>query len=230
MDSSGRLYILATPIGNMQDITLRALDTLKTCDLVVCEDTRVTGKLLHNYDIKKPLKALNEFNEHNVVYDIIQEIINGSVVCLVSDSGTPLVSDPGFLLVREAKKKDLSVIPIPGPSAVIAALSASGLPTDSFLFLGFLPKNKTKRKKQLSFIANTFRTEYKPTIVFYESPHRIVETLKFILEIFGDIEITIAREITKIHEEIKSELLSELINKYSEKEPKGEFTVLFSLK
>lgn len=230
MDSSGQLYIVATPIGNMQDITFRAIDVLKGCDLVVCEDTRVTGKLLHHYNIKKPLKPLNEFNEQNVIYDVINKIINGAKVCLVSDSGTPIVSDPGFLLVREARKKKLTVTPIPGPSAVVAALSASGLPTDSFLFLGFLPKNKTKKQKMLTYISSTFTNDYKPTMIIYESPHRIVDTLQYLKEVFDDKKIMVAREVTKMHEEFRSELLSTFISEYSEKQPKGELTLLISLK
>ncbi|HRN96603.1 MAG TPA: 16S rRNA (cytidine(1402)-2'-O)-methyltransferase [Candidatus Levybacteria bacterium] len=230
MEEPGHLYIVATPIGNLHDATLRALDTLKQCDTVVCEDTRVTGKLLHHFGIKKPMVALNEFNEETVMYEIISQLENGAIVALVSDGGTPLISDPGFLLVRLARKKGITITPIPGPSAVTTALSASGIPSDSFLFLGFLTKNRTKKKKLLSHIKTTISKDFSPTLVLYESPHRIVDTLTVLQETFGDCEIVIARELTKIHEEFKQELLSTLINEYTQKAPKGELTLLLSLK
>ncbi len=230
MDISGHLYVVATPIGNMQDITLRALDTLRKSDLIVCEDTRVTGNLLHKYEIKKPMRALNEFNEQTVLYEIINELENGATVSLVSDSGTPLVSDPGFLLVRQARKKHIPVTPIPGASAGIAALSASGLPSDSFLFLGFLSKQRTKKRKYLDHLKTSFTKNFSPTIILYESPHRIIDTLEILQDVFGDRKITIARELTKIHEEFKTGLLSEIISEYSQKPPKGELTILISLK
>jgi 16S rRNA (cytidine1402-2'-O)-methyltransferase len=230
MDSEGHLYIVATPIGNLQDITLRAIEILKDSDVIVCEDSRVTGKLLHHLGFKKPMMALNEFNEETVAYEIIHLLQQGKKISLVSDSGTPLISDPGFILVRLARKKGIPVTPIPGASAVIAALSASGLPSDSFLFLGFLPKNNSKKKKTLTTISEMTQLDLSPTIIFYESPHRIVDTLILLHEICGDREILIARELTKIYESFHSNTISKLITEFSTKQPKGEITVLLSLK
>ncbi len=229
MQKSEHLYIVATPIGNLQDITLRALDTLKSCDIIVCEDTRVTGRLLHHYGIKKPMKALNEYNEQTVAYEIIDELKAGKNICLVSDSGTPLISDPGFRLVRLAKKQSIQVVPIPGPSAVIAALSASGIPTDSFFFTGFLPKQSTKKKRYLEQWKESCRT-ISSTLIFYESPHRIADTLKTIQEVCDNVQVTIARELTKVHEEILTLPVQTFIDEYTKKQPKGEITVLLSLK
>jgi 16S rRNA (cytidine1402-2'-O)-methyltransferase len=230
MKDESHLYIVATPIGNLQDITLRAIETFKISDTIVCEDTRVTGKLLHHLGIKKPMIALNEFNEQNVAYDVIHLLEQGQKISLVSDGGTPLISDPGFVLVRLARQKGFTVTPIPGASAVIAALSASGLPSDSFLFLGFLPKNATKKRKLLTSYTESINKTFSPTLLFYESPHRIVDTLSLIQIIFGDIEIMIAREITKIYESFQSGQVSELIKEYTAKQPKGEITVLLSMK
>lgn len=230
MEISGHLYIVATPIGNLQDITLRALEIFKQCDTIICEDTRVTGNLLHHFEIKKPMVALNEFNEETVMYELINRLKNGEIMCLVSDGGTPLVSDPGFLLVRLAHKHGVPVTPIPGASAVITALSASGLPSDSFLFLGFLPKNSSKKIKILSHIHTSVSKDFSPTLILYESPHRIVDTLICLEKIFGNCEIVIARELTKMYEEIRREKVQELIAEYSEKQPKGEITLLLSLK
>lgn len=220
----GNLYIVATPIGNLQDITFRAVETLKSVDFIVCEDTRVTARLLNHYDIKKPMIALNEFNEDQILYEILKKLEMQSCA-LVSDAGTPLISDPGYRLVKEAKRKNVCIIPIPGASALIAALSVSGLPTDKFIFLGFLPKSESRAGKLLN------KTKLlEQTVILYESPHRILKTLELIKNIFGDIEITIARELTKIYEEIKSEKASVLIEHFSKNVPKGEFVVLFSLK
>lgn len=220
----GNLYIVATPIGNLQDITFRAVETLKSVDFIVCEDTRVTARLLNHYDIKKPMIALNEFNEDQILYEILKKLEMQSCA-LVSDAGTPLISDPGYRLVKEAKRKKACIIPIPGASALIAALSVSGLPTDKFVFLGFLPKSESRAGKLLN------KTKLlEQTVILYESPHRILKTLELIKNIFGDIEITIARELTKIYEEIRSEKASALIEHFSKNVPKGEFVVLFSLK
>lgn len=218
----GMLFVVATPIGNLQDITLRALETLKNAGAIVCEDTRVTSVLLKKYEIKKDLIALNEFNEEHIIYKILS-LLQSQNIALVSDAGTPLISDPGYRLVNEAKKRGVRIVPIPGASSVIAALSASGLPTDKFAFLGFLPKSSAKSKKILM--------NYKAidtTIVLFESPHRIIELLKNLKDLFGDIEITIGRELTKIYEEISSCKISEFEEKYTKKAPKGEFVVLFS--
>ena len=221
----GNLYIVATPIGNMQDITSRALLTLNEVGAILCEDTRQTKKLLEKYEIKTSrLIPFNEFNEENTFYEALS-LLQSIDIALVSDAGTPLISDPGYRLVSEAKKRGVKVIPIPGPSALIAALSASGLPTDKFVFLGFLPKTRSKAIKNLETVKNL-----DTTVVLYESPHRIRQTLDLIKGIYGDIEITIARELTKMHEEIFSNNVSELIKLYSTKQPKGEFAILFSTK
>lgn len=230
MEHTGHLYIVATPIGNLQDITLRAIDTLKHVDSIVCEDTRVTGKLLHHLEFKKPMIALNEFNEQTVAYEIIHLLQQGQSIALVSDSGTPLISDPGFILVRLARQKGISVTPIPGASAVITALSASGLPSDSFLFLGFLPKNSTKKKKVLSRIQEFTKQDITPTIIFYESPHRIVATLELLKELVGDREIVIARELTKVYESFLTDTISNVCDQFTKAQPKGEITVLLSMK
>lgn len=224
MSENGTLYVVATPIGNLQDITYRAVTTLKEVSLIVCEDTRVTGRLLGKYEISNKLIPVNEFNEEQVVYEVIKQLEKVNVA-LVSDAGTPLISDPGFRVVREARKRGFRVEPIPGPSAVIAALSASGLATDKFFFLGFLSKSETKATVALETVK-----PLQTTIVLYESPHRIVETLQIIQKVFGDIDITIARELTKIYEEIISNKASELIASYSTQQPKGEIVILFSTK
>lgn len=223
-NQKGNLYIVATPIGNLQDITFRAVEILKNVDFIVCEDTRVTSKLLNHYEIKKPMIALNEFNEDQILYEILRKLESGSGA-LVSDAGTPLISDPGYRLVKEAKKKGFLISPIPGASALIAALSVSALPTDKFLFFGFLPKSEARSGKLLNKAKLL-----EQTVILYESPHRIVKTLGLIQNIFGDIEITIARELTKIYEETRSEKASSLIEHYKKTTPKGEFVVLFSLK
>ena len=179
MNKNGNLYVVATPIGNLQDMTLRGIETLKNVDLIVCEDTRVTSVLLNKYDIKKPLLAVNEFNEEQVMHRVLKRL-ESSDIALVSDAGTPLISDPGYRLVRAAKNKGFVVTPIPGASAIIAALSASGLPTDKFLFLGFLSKTKGKAIKSLQAAK-----EIGATIVIYESPHRVMQTLSNIAEVLG---------------------------------------------
>lgn len=224
MSIQGTLFVVATPIGNLQDITLRALETLKNVGTIVCEDTRVTSVLLHKYEIKKPMIAINEFNEEQTVYQIIK-LLGNQDVALVSDAGTPLISDPGYRLSIAAKKHGVRIIPIPGVTAATAALSAAALPTDRFLFLGFLPKSATRSKKILE--------EYKAhetTIILYESPHRILATIRAIKEVYGNIEITIARELTKLHEEIIAQKADTLIEKFTNTQPKGEIVVLFSTK
>lgn len=225
MNYKGALYIVATPIGNLHDITLRAITVLNSVETVLCEDTRQTKKIFAKHNIKtKNLIPLNEFNEENVLFEAVR-ILENADVALVSDAGTPLISDPGFRLVSEAKKRGIKVIPIPGPSAVIAALSSSGLPTDKFVFLGFLPKTRNKAENILKKF-----TGLKTTIVLYESPHRIIPTLKLIEILFGDIDVTLARELTKVHEEILSEPASKLIQKYENNKPRGEFVILLNIK
>lgn len=224
MNNQGTLYIVATPIGNLQDITLRAIDVLKNVDVIVCEDTRVTSILLKKYEISKPLISINEYNEEQTIYSIVGKLDTGSVA-LVSDAGTPLISDPGYRLVTLAKKKGFKIIPIPGASALIAALSASALPTDKFVYLGFLPKTPSKAVASLE--SSKFINS---TVILYESPHRLLQTLKVIQEVFGDIELTLARELTKKFEEIITEKISVHLRHYASKNPKGEFVILLSAK
>lgn len=226
MNETHTLFVVATPIGNMGDVTLRAIETLKSVSIIICEDTRVTGNLLSKLEIAgKKLIALNEFNEEQIVYQVLKELETENTA-LVSDAGTPLISDPGYRLVSEARKKDIKVVTIPGASSVIAALSASGLPTDKFVFLGFLPKTQGKTDRLLKEYASL---DSKPTIIFFESPHRLLKTLENLQVLFGDIQITIARELTKIHEEIITDTATSLLDKYKNG-VKGEIVILFSLK
>lgn len=193
---SGTLYIVATPIGNLEDITLRALRILRETDLIACEDTRQTRKLLDRHGIAKPLVSYHEHNELRRAGELLAELQAGRNIALVSDAGTPLIADPGYRLVAQARAAGIAVSPIPGPSALLGSLSASGLPTDSFFFGGFLPAKKTQRRKILEQVKN-----YPATLVFYETPHRILESLEDIAAILGRRQVTLARELTKIHEE-----------------------------
>lgn len=218
----GTLYIVATPIGNLKDITLRAIEVLKAVDLVLCEDTRVTGKLLANFDISKKLLAVNDFNEERKVIEVISYLKRGMSLAILSDAGTPLVSDPGFKVVRAVIAKGIRVEAIPGPTAAIAALCVSGLPTDKFLFLGFLPKKDGKRVQMLEKTKSALGI-MKSTVIIYESPFRVLKTLEQIKEVFGDIDVVVCRELTKLHEDVLRGKISELIAKI---EPKGEFVIL----
>lgn len=223
---AGTLYIVATPIGNLKDITLRSIEILNGVDYILCEDTRVTGNLLHHYQIQKKMGVFNEFNENVKYRSVIADLKAGQSVALLSDGGTPLISDPGFRMVREAVREGIRVESIPGPSAVISALSVSGLPTDKFLFLGFLPKKDGPRLKMLENAASIIRL-IKVTIVVYESPYRVVKTLESIKEVFGEIDVAVCRELTKLHEEIRREKVSEAIGHFEEVSAKGELTIVF---
>ena len=223
---SGVLYIIATPIGNLGDITIRAVETLKSVDIVLAEDTRHSKKLFAHYEIITPLRAFHEHNENEKVNGIISEISAGKSIALISDAGTPLISDPGYLLVSEAKKNEIEVVPIPGPSAVIAALSSSGIASNSFTFFGFLPTKQLARLKLLKTKRNL-----NETIIFYESPKRILSTMEDMLEVFGeDREVCLAKELTKSYETILNDKLTKLIE-YLLSDPnhqKGEFVILVS--
>lgn len=223
---TGILYIVATPIGNLADITLRAIETLKSMDYVLCEDTRVSGKLFKHYVIDNRLVSFNDFNEDRKTPEVIADLLAGKSVALISDAGTPLISDPGYKLVREAVAKGICIESIPGPSTVITALTLSALPPDKFLFLGYLPKKDGKRRESLIKIKELIQ-KIKSTVIIYESPYRLVKTLKHIREIFGDIEIVICRELTKMHEEVRREKISESMDYFSNNKPKGEFVILF---
>jgi len=217
----GALYIVATPIGNLEDITLRALRILKEVDLIAAEDTRHTRKLLDHYGIDKPLTSCHEHNEKTKARDLVARLERGENVALVSDAGTPTLSDPGYRLVRQAVEAGVNVVPVPGPSALTAALGASGLPTDRFVFEGFLPAKKGERRKRL----NKLREETR-TLVFYEAPHRIKESLADLLEILGDRELVLGREITKVYEEFIRGRLSEVIVQAEHRELRGEITLV----
>ncbi|HSB10838.1 MAG TPA: 16S rRNA (cytidine(1402)-2'-O)-methyltransferase [Blastocatellia bacterium] len=205
MVMAGTLYIVATPIGNLEDITLRALRVLIEVDLIACEDTRHTRKLLAHYQIPKPTISYHEHNEPERAAELLKKLEAGHSIALVSDAGTPLISDPGFRIVRAAIAREISVVSIPGPSALIAALSASGLPTSEFTFAGFLPARQTARRARLEELA-----DLNSTLVFYEAPHRISATIEDARKVLGDRECVVARELTKLHEEFLRGPLSEI--------------------
>lgn len=216
------LYIVATPIGNLEDITLRALRILREVDIIAAEDTRQTRKLLTCHEIAK--KHLVSYHDHNKIKQasyLIEKLRSGFSVALVSDAGTPGISDPGYHLINKAIEGGIKVIPIPGPSATIISLSVSGLPTDSFVFEGFLPSKEAQRRNRLKRLAGETRT-----IIFYESPRRIVETLKDIIEVLGDRRVAVVRELTKIHEEVMRGRVSEILGRLAERTIKGEIVIV----
>lgn len=221
----GTFYIVATPIGNLKDITLRAIETLKDVGYILCEDTRVTGKLLSAFLIEKRMVSFNEFNEVKKSAEVLSDLEKGQSIALVSDAGTPLISDPGYKLVRDAIAKEIKVESIPGPSAVITALTVSGLAPDRFLYLGYLPKKDGKRRKLLEDVKKV-RDAFHATVIFYESPFRILKTLGDVRDIIGDADCVICRELTKMHEEVRRERISGAIEHFSSTAPRGEFTLL----
>jgi len=220
-ETKGVLYIVSTPIGNMEDITLRALRILREVDLIAAEDTRRTGLLLKHFEIQTPLTSYFEGNELKKREYILSKLKEDKNIALVSDAGTPGISDPGFRLIQLAIENQIPIVSIPGPSAVITALSVSGLPTDAFLFKGFLPHKSKKRRDLLKELE-----EVRETLIFYESPHRFSETLKDILEILGDREIVLTRELTKVYEEILRGKVSQIQNMIGERKLKGEITLV----
>lgn len=220
-DGTGRLYLVSTPIGNLEDITLRALRVLREADVVACEDTRQTQKLLRHFEIEKRMVSYHEHNEITRGAELVIEMEQGAVVALASDAGTPVLSDPGHHLVTLCLRHHIPVIPIPGPSAALAALAASGLPVEEFAFLGFLPARAGDRRKTIQAL----RAERK-TLIFYEAPHRIAEMLADAAEILGARPAVVAREITKLHEEFLRGTLEELAARAAKHPPRGEITVL----
>jgi 16S rRNA (cytidine1402-2'-O)-methyltransferase len=218
---AGVLYLVATPIGNLEDITLRALRILKEVDQIACEDTRHSLKLLNHFGIQKPLISYHEHNEIARAAELVHAMEQGAAIALISDAGMPLVSDPGHRLVTLAIRHHIPVVPIPGAAALLAALSASGLPSEEFLFLGFLPARSGERRRALEHLRIEDRT-----LVFYEAPHRIAETVADAREILGDRPACLARELTKIHEEFRRGRLSELQEELAERPVKGEITLI----
>ena len=219
----GKLYICATPIGNLSDITLRVLDTLKSVDLIAAEDTRHTLKLLNHFDIKKPLISYFEHNKQYKGIKIIEELKSGKNVALVSDAGTPVISDPGEQLVKECIENGIEIESLPGACAAITAMTLCGLDSKRFIFYGFLSHKKQDKINELEKIKNI-----KYTIVFYEAPHKLKSTLECIKEVFGERRVAILRELTKIHEEVLRISVSDAIEHYNEKEPKGEYVLCVS--
>lgn len=219
------LYVVATPIGNLGDMTLRAIDTLRNCDQILCEDTRVTARLLSHLGIKQPLLSCHDHNEASRIDEVIGAIQDGKKLVLVSDAGTPLISDPGYKLVAAVRAAGLPVFTIPGASSIIAALSICGLPTDRFTFVGFLPAKSTARKAALREL-----DALSGTIVWLESASRLTDCLSDAVEIFGQREVAVARELTKLFEEVKRGTLHEVMKYYEEHPPKGEVVVVLAPK
>ena len=221
---TGTLYIVATPVGNLEDISQRALRTLRQVDLVACEDTRRTRVLLNHFGIKTKTVSYHEHNERARAAELCEQIESGRNVALVSDAGTPLISDPGFRIVQAAIETNIPIVPIPGPTALVAALVASGLPSDQFFFNGFLPARANARRAKLEEVRSI-----PATLVFYEAPHRIATTLKTALEVLGNRRAVVARELTKLHEEIVRGSLSELTKRFSgDMTARGEMVLVIS--
>lgn len=221
MNMAGTLYLVATPIGNLEDITLRALRILREVDLIAAEDTRQTIKLLNHYEIKNKLVSYHEHNKMEKGQDLVSRLLDGQNIALVSDAGCPGISDPGEELIRLAVEKGINVTMVPGPAAVIAGVVLSGLPSGRFSFEGFLPVNKRARGERLREIK-----EHTQTLVFYEAPHKLIHTLRDLKEAFGNRRIALARELTKVHEEVIRCTLDEAIRKYENETPKGEYVLI----
>ena len=219
--AAGCLYLVATPIGNLEDITLRALRILREADQIAAEDTRHTQKLLSHYEISRPLRSYHEHNESKRAAELVAEMEQGAKIALVSDAGMPLVSDPGYVLVKLCLEAGIPVVPVPGPSALLAALSASGLPNEEFLFVGFLPQRSGERRRAFERLRIEDRT-----LILYEAPHRIAECVADAREILGDRSACLAREVTKLHEEFRRGKLSEIAVSLEERPARGEITLL----
>lgn len=223
MPSKSNFYIVATPIGNLKDITLRAVEVLKDVDLILSENTSETQKLLDKFNIKTPQISYREENRNKKIKEIINLLNEGQNLALVTDSGTPLISDPGFKLVEKLRNENVSIIPVPGPSALVTALSASGLPSDNFTFLGFLPKSKKQRRQILEEYGNL-----KSTLIIYESPFRVITLLKQIEKVLGNRYVCVAQELTKVYENITTDYVKNILN--TKIKIKGEFVILIAKK
>ena len=216
-----KLYIVPTPIGNLEDITLRAINVLKSVDFILAEDTRTSSHLMRHLGIEKPLRSHHKFNEHKTIEPLVQRMLAGETVALVSDAGTPAISDPGFLLVRECVRHGIEVQCLPGATAFVPALVSSGLPNDRFCFEGFLPQKKGRQTRLLAL------QEEHRTMIFYESPYRLVKTLTQFAEYFGaEREVAVCREISKLHEETVRGTLAEVIAHFTATEPRGEIVII----
>jgi len=218
---AGVLYVVATPIGNLEDISLRANRILKEVNLIAAEDTRHTQNLLNHYDIRTPLTSYHEHNERTKARPLVERLLQGQNIALVSDAGAPAISDPGYRIIVEAIRAGIQVTPIPGPSALTSVLSVSGLPTDRFVFEGFLPAKKKERRDRLEALRDEMRT-----IVCFEAPHRLLESLRDIYDLLGDREVVVAREVSKVYEEFLRGLTGELIDKLAAREIRGELTLV----
>ena len=218
-----KLYVIPTPIGNLEDMTIRAIRILKQADLILAEDTRTSGFLLKHFEIGTPMQSHHKFNEHKTINAVVQRILSGQIVALISDAGTPAISDPGFLVVRHCIENGIDVECLPGATAFVPALVASGLPNDRFCFEGFLPQKKGRQTK-----LNLLKEETR-TMVFYESPYRLLKTLTQFSEVFGeDRKASVSREISKIFEETKRGTLAELIQQFTVQVPKGEIVIILA--
>jgi 16S rRNA (cytidine1402-2'-O)-methyltransferase len=216
-----KLYVVPTPVGNLEDMTFRAIRVLKEADLILAEDTRTSGFLLKHFGIETPMHSHHKFNEHKTVENVVQRIKNGQIIALISDAGTPAISDPGFLVVRQCVENGIDVECLPGATAFVPALVASGLPNDRFCFEGFLPQKKGRQTK-----INDLQNERR-TMIFYESPFRLLKTLTQLSEVLGlERKASVSREISKIYEETKRGTLADLIQYFTEKNPKGEIVII----
>ena len=217
----GILYLVPTPVGNLEDITTRALRILRECDLILAEDTRTSGNLLRHFDIHKPMMSYHKFNEHQTVGSVVERLKGGEVIAVVSDAGTPGISDPGFLVARQAIAEGIEVITLPGATAFVPALVSSGLPCDRFCFEGFLPQKKGRMSRIEALKSET------RTMIFYESPHRIQKTLEQFIDMFGEErECSVCREISKVHEQSVRGTLSQVLQHFHTNEPRGEFVIV----
>ena len=217
------LYLVPTPVGNLEDITLRALRILREADLILCEDTRTSSVLLHYYDIHVPLQSHHKFNEHATLQPLVARLEAGETIALITDAGTPAISDPGFLLVRECVRHDIEVQCLPGATAFVPALVSSALPADRFCFEGFLPQKKGRQTRLLGL------QQESRTMIFYESPYRLVKTLTQFIEVFGsERQVSVCREISKVHEESVRGTLAEVVAHFTATEPKGEIVVVLA--
>ncbi|MGJ5628584.1 16S rRNA (cytidine(1402)-2'-O)-methyltransferase [Nostoc sp. CALU 1950] len=218
----GTLYVVGTPIGNLEDITFRAVRILQTVDIIAAEDTRHTGKLLQHFQVKTPQVSYHEHNRTSRIPELLEHLVNNKAIALVSDAGMPGISDPGYELVKACIEAGIPVVPIPGASAAITALSAAGLPTDRFVFEGFLPAKTQQRQEHLESLQTESRT-----LIFYESPHRLRDTLRDLAEVWGsDRQIVLGRELTKLYEEFWRGTIADAIAHYSQREPQGEYTLV----